>query len=76
MLIDALKRRNASVRLVDAEELTAPDGLGRVGLIRVAGRSKVIPLAHTYESAGGISINSAQSLYISHDKYLTYLALR
>ncbi|MEZ0248262.1 MAG: lysine biosynthesis protein LysX [Thermoproteus sp.] len=76
LLIDAFKRRNASIRLVDAEELTAPDGLGGAGLIRVAGRSKVIPLAHTYESAGGISINSAQALYISHDKYLTYLALR
>lgn len=45
-------------------------------MIRVAGRSKVLPLAHTYEASGGISINSAQSLYVSHDKYLTYLALR
>ncbi len=62
--------------MVNAEDLAAPDGLGRVGLIRVAGRSKVLPLAHTYEALGGISINSAHSLYISHDKYLTYLALR
>ncbi|MDT7870654.1 MAG: lysine biosynthesis protein LysX [Thermoproteus sp.] len=76
LLMDALKRRGASVRPVDAEDLAAPDGLGLVGLIRVAGRSKVLPLAHTYEAAGGLSINSARSLYISHDKYLTYLALR
>jgi [lysine-biosynthesis-protein LysW]--L-2-aminoadipate ligase len=75
LLIDALRRRGAQMRLINAESLAAPDGLGRVGLIRVAGRSKVIPLAFTYEASGGISINSAQSLYISHDKYLTYLAL-
>ncbi|CCC81133.1 lysine biosynthesis protein LysX [Thermoproteus tenax] len=76
LLIDAFKKRNIPIRLVDVEDLAAPDGFGRVGLVRVAGRSKVLPLAHTYESSGGISINSASSLYISHDKYLTYLALR
>ncbi len=64
------------MRLVNAEELIAPDGLGAVGLIRLAARSRVIPAAYTYEATGGLSINSAQSLIISHDKYLTYLKLR
>ncbi len=54
----------------------APDGLGRVGIIRLAARSRVIPAAYTYEANGGLSINSAQSLVLSHDKYLTYLKLR
>jgi [lysine-biosynthesis-protein LysW]--L-2-aminoadipate ligase len=35
----------------------------------------VIPTAFTYESRGGVAINSATSLVLSHDKYLTYLRL-
>ncbi len=64
------------MRLVNAEEFIAPESLGAVGLIRLAARSRVIPAAYTYEATGGLSINSAQSLIVSHDKYLTYLKLR
>lgn len=76
LLLDALKRRGAAVRLVKAEEVLAPEGFGSVGVIRLAARSRVIPAAFTYEANGGVSINSAQSLVLSHDKYLTYLRLR
>lgn len=63
-------------RLLNVEEVIAPDGVGGAGVIRLAARSRVIPAAYTYELAGGLSINSAQSLVVSHDKYLTYLKLR
>lgn len=75
LLIEAFRRAGAPIRLINAEAIPAPDGLGNFGVIRAAGRSKVIPLAYTYEAKGGVSINSAESLRISHDKYLTYLAL-
>lgn len=76
LLINAFKNLGVSLRLINAEELIAPEGLGRVGVIRLAARSRVIPTAFTYEANGGISINTAQSLVLSHDKYLTYLRLR
>ena len=76
LLLNELKARGLRPRFVNVEEIYIPDGVGNVGVIRVAARSRVIPLAFTYEHRGGISINSASSLIISHDKYLTYLKLR
>lgn len=76
LLINALRDVGLGVNLVNVENILAPEGLGRVGVVRVAARSRVIPVAYTYESGGGMSINSAASLVVSHDKYLTYLKLR
>ncbi len=76
LLLNALARVGISVKLVNSEQAIAPDQLGEVGLVRAAARSRVIPLAFTYELSGGVAINSAQSLAVTHDKYLTYLALK
>lgn len=76
LLLDALRSLRVSVRLLNAERAVMPEGLGNVGLIRLMSRSRVIPTAYTYEIAGGIAINPASSLVISHDKYLTYLYLK
>ncbi|NAZ33092.1 MAG: lysine biosynthesis protein LysX, partial [Pyrobaculum sp.] len=59
LLLNALRELGASVRLVNVAELVAPEGLGRVGVIRLAARSRVVPAAYTYEANGGLSINSA-----------------
>ncbi|AET33992.1 lysine biosynthesis protein LysX [Pyrobaculum ferrireducens] len=75
LLLAELRNLGLRVRAVNIEEVVAPDGLGEVGVIRVAARSRVIPTAFTYESRGGVAINSATSLVLSHDKYLTYLSL-
>ncbi|MFN3805213.1 MAG: lysine biosynthesis protein LysX [Pyrobaculum sp.] len=76
LLIYALRAVGLAPRLINLEEALAPDGLGQVGVVRLAARPRVIPTAYTYELAGGQSINSAQSLVVTHDKYLTYLVLR
>jgi len=76
LLINALQAAGLSVRVLHAESFLAPDDVGQVGVIRLAARSRVVPVAHTYEARGGLSINTAQSLEVSHDKYLTYLRLR
>lgn len=75
-MLNALKAAGLVPRLLNVEEVIAPDDVGKVGVIRLAARSRVIPTAYTYELVGGVSINSAQSLVASHDKYLTYLRLR
>ncbi|MEM4605169.1 MAG: lysine biosynthesis protein LysX [Pyrobaculum sp.] len=76
LLIAALKRVGLEINLKNVEYIAAPEELGGVGVVRVAARSRVIPVAYTYELGGGMSINTAASLVISHDKYLTYLKLR
>ncbi|MFN7106072.1 MAG: lysine biosynthesis protein LysX [Pyrobaculum sp.] len=76
LLINALRAVGLAPRLINLEEAVAPDGLGQVGVIRLAARPRVVPTAYTYELAGGQSINSAQSLAITQDKYLTYLVLK
>lgn len=75
LLLTELRNLGLRVRTVNIEEVVAPEGLGDIGVIRVAARSRVVPTAFTYEHRGGVAINSAISLVISHDKYLTYLRL-
>ncbi|HII47714.1 lysine biosynthesis protein LysX [Pyrobaculum aerophilum] len=76
LLLNELRSLGLQVRPLNIEEVAAPEGLGEVGVIRLAARSRVIPMAFTYEHSGGVAINNAMSLILSHDKYFTYLKLK
>jgi [lysine-biosynthesis-protein LysW]--L-2-aminoadipate ligase len=76
LLINELSKRGLSARPIRAEFININGGsINAVGLIRVAGRSKVLPLSFTYQELGLGSINPFNSLYITHDKFLTLVKL-
>ncbi len=76
LLINELSKRGLNAKLIRAESISIDNNrINAVGLIRVAGRSKVLPLSFTYQELGLGSINPFNSLYITHDKFLTLIKL-
>ena len=76
LLVNAFERLGFSLRLINLEKSPLTGNCGSsIGIIRAAARHRVLPAAYTYERCGG-SINSFASLVLSHDKWLSYIALK
>ena len=76
LLLNSLEKLGFSPRLVNLEKTPLTSDCGSaIGVIRAAARHRVIPAAFTYEKCGG-SVNSFTSLVLSHDKWLSYIALK
>ncbi|WP_291765679.1 lysine biosynthesis protein LysX [Caldivirga sp. UBA161] len=75
LLLNELNKRGLSAKPIRAEAISINSTINAFGLIRVAGRDKVLPLSFTYQELGLGSINSFDSLYITHDKFLTLVKL-
>ncbi|MFP3281717.1 MAG: lysine biosynthesis protein LysX [Caldivirga sp.] len=76
LLSSELSKRGLNVKLIKVNAIDLGSRvMDAVGLIRVAGRSRVLPLSFIYQEVGLGSINSFNSLIITHDKFLTLVKL-
>ncbi len=75
-LIGEFQSLGASVKAIRPSYIEVNGAsINAVGVVRVASRHKVLPLAYLYDEVGLGSVNSFRSLLITHDKFTTLVTL-